>query len=677
VIEDQHATTLRDVLRNVPGISFQAGEGGVPAGDQMSIRGNPARTDIFIDGVRDVGGYTRDSFNVEQVEVFKGPNSAYSGRGSTGGSVNLISKTPKLNPFYDAGFSYGSHDYYRGTIDVNQPLGQFGLETGALRLNALFHDQDFSGRDYVHDNRWALNPTFALGLGANTRAILSYLHLQEDNTPSYGHPFVNNSINAFGGAAAVGKIAPIPFHRFFGLIDRDYEKIANDIAGLRLEHDFTPELRLINQTRYGRTDRDSIITAPRFVLDPATDPEFGPNDAASGNAVVGSDGTTNIGLNHQVQSRDQVTEIISNQTDFRVDSESDRFKNSLVTSLEVSHEREENYLRATPGFPFPAQTSDPTNPDPSSPFHPVVRTGARNLAEANAGGISVFDTLTIHEKWIVSAGIRGDVFSVDYEQRDANGSVTVLDRTDVEPTWRGGLVYKPLPNGSIFFGYGTSFNPSAEGLTLSTNGANNVNLPPERAASYELGTKWDLFENRLSVSAALFRSDKTDVRHRDPTTDEFTGSGDHRVQGVEFGISGQITRNWNVYGGYTFTHSEITRSRAVVAYDGRDYLEEGNRIQHTPEQTASISTTYELPYRITIGTSFFFVDQRFSNNIETQGVPGYWLQDALLSWRANDHIDFRVNVSNLWDEKYIDRVGGGHAIPGVGRTVIGTVALKF
>jgi catecholate siderophore receptor len=165
VIDAQGATTLRDVLRNVSGITFQAGEGGVPAGDQMTIRGFSARTDMFVDGVRDFGGYSRDPFNMEQVEVAKGPSSAISGRGSTGGAINQVSKTANLGTSRGATVSLGNADTRRTTVDLNEPLRNVGLESGAVRLNAMWTEGGVPGRDVVHNERWGLAPSMSLGLG--------------------------------------------------------------------------------------------------------------------------------------------------------------------------------------------------------------------------------------------------------------------------------------------------------------------------------------------------------------------------------------------------------------------------------------------------------------------------------------------------------------------------------
>ena len=191
IIEQQAATTLNDVLRNVTGISMAAGEGGGgPGGDNLTLRGFGARNDIFVDGIRDSASYTRDTFNVEQVEVVKGPASAQTGRGSTGGYINLFSKQPKLETFANGTVGVGQPDYIRGTVDVNLGGETLGLGGGtALRGNAMYHNADTPGRDHVKTERFGIAPSIAVGLGTSTRAILSYYRLQADNLPDYGIPF--------------------------------------------------------------------------------------------------------------------------------------------------------------------------------------------------------------------------------------------------------------------------------------------------------------------------------------------------------------------------------------------------------------------------------------------------------------------------------------------------------
>ena len=238
VIEEQGATTLRDVLRNVPGLTLTAGEGGTPAGDNLTLRGFSARNDVFIDGVRDLSPQARDPFNLEQVEVVKGPSSAYSGRGSTGGTINLVSKSPNVAPLYGFTLNLGTDRTKRVTADVNVPLERVGLgKRTALRLNFLAHESGVAGRDVVENQRWGIAPSLAFGLGTKNRLTLSYFKLKQDNISDYGIPWVpvtNNVLVEFRDEPA-----PVPRDTFYGLKNRDFEKLNSDLATVKFERDFS------------------------------------------------------------------------------------------------------------------------------------------------------------------------------------------------------------------------------------------------------------------------------------------------------------------------------------------------------------------------------------------------------------------------------------------------------
>ena len=314
VIEAQGATTLRDVLRNVPGLTMTAGEGGAPAGDNLTLRGFSARNDIFVDGVRDLGPQSRDPFNLEQVEVVKGPGSAYTGRGSAGGTINLTSKTPGLTPSYGGTLNLGNARMKRATADINAPLAKLGLgERTAFRLNLLAHDAGVAGRDVVEDERWGVAPSLAFSLGGRTRLTLSYFHLQQDNVSDYGIPWVPATNNAL--AEFRDRPAPVPRDTFYGFKDRDHEKLRSDLATFRLEHDFDDNLRLTNQLRYGRSTRDSMATPPRF---------------ADVNSTV---------INREMRSWLTEDDIWDNQTDMRASFETGAVRHTLVTGLALTRER--------------------------------------------------------------------------------------------------------------------------------------------------------------------------------------------------------------------------------------------------------------------------------------------------------------------------------------------------
>ena len=229
VIEQQSASTLRDVLRNVSGISMAAGEGGGgPAGDNLTLRGFGARNDIFVDGIRDFASYTRDTFNIEQVEVVKGPSSAQTGRGSTGGYINMFSKQPEANSFVGGTLALGAPSFIRATSDLNLGGNDIGVPSAAIRVNTLFHKADTPGRDHVETKRIGFAPSASLGLGSNTRAILYYMYLRQNNVPDYGIPFVpaaNNELVEYRD-----RPAPVDYDNYYGLLDRDREKLRTNIV---------------------------------------------------------------------------------------------------------------------------------------------------------------------------------------------------------------------------------------------------------------------------------------------------------------------------------------------------------------------------------------------------------------------------------------------------------------
>ena len=639
-IREQNATSLRDVLRNVPGLTIQAGEGGVPSGDNLSIRGFSARTDFFIDGVRDFGGYARDPYNVEQVEVAKGPASAFTGRGSTGGSINLVTKKPQAAaPYRSATLGAGTEAFKRGTVDVNQPLGN----RAAFRLNGMWTDADTPGRTAVENRRWGLTPSLALGLGAPTRVLLTHSHLAQDNMPDYGIPWVG--INTGPLAAHGGMRPPVDQDNFYGLVGRDFENTRTDVATALVEHDVTPSLTLRNHLRYGRTYRDSVITAPRF-------------------ANINSP-TEYTRITRNLQSRDMTDTIVSNQASLSARLGAGGVSHTVVAGVELAREGSENFLRTGPSAPV----ADLFAPDPHEPYPgTVTRTGAVNDGEARSAAAYLFDTIAVSDRLDLLAGLRFDHFDVDYTARDASGEVTRFAREDDLVSWRTAAVFKPNPRGSVYVGAATSFNPSAEGLSLSTA---TVNLAPEETRTVEVGTKWDFAQGRLALTAALVRTDKTNARTPgvnagDPPT---VLSGRQRVDGLELGAAGTLARRLSVLAGYAHMASEVEASNTAD--------EIGNALAQVPENTFNLWVTLNAPSRLTLGGGVQYMDTVFRNALNTLQAPSYWLVNASAAYEVNTHLTLRLNATNLADVDYVDRVGGGHYIPGPGRHVALTADLRF
>lgn len=646
LMEDQNVTTLRDALRNVPGISMQAGEGGTPAGDQLTIRGFSSRTDLYIDNVRDVGGYFRDTFNYEQVEVAKGPSSSYTGRGSTGASINLASKTPKLDAFYKASNGWGTDQYKRTTVDINQPIPQLsdiGLDGVAFRLNGMMHHNDTPGRKVADNERWGFAPSLAIGLDTPTRVTASYFYMYQDNRPDYGIPWVPNTNTALPEHHDYP--APVDFSNYYGLSERDYEEVKVNLVTVKVEHDFNENLTVRDQIRYGRVSRDSLITAPRFLSNNST-------------AIRRSD----------EKSRDQVDTILANQLDLISKFETFGKEHDLVTGIELVREVETNHERMPTGPD--SQPTDLFSPNPSDRYtENYMRTGNKATTKINSLALYGFDTLHIHEKVDLNGGLRWDYSTVSFGPNTGD----YLERADSVLTWNAGIVYRPIDIASLYFGYGTSFNPAGEGLTLSTNATNNAffQSDPEKARTFELGTKWDLFDRRLAVNAAVFHTLKSNARTEDPNNpnDFVVLEGEQRVRGFELGASGNITEDWALYAAYTVLGSKILETREEAEF----HHELGN----TPEHSFNIWSTYRLPFNFEVGAGLQYVDKRFNNTNNTRKAPAYILFDAMVAYHVTDHIEVKLNMNNLTDQEYIDQVGGGHFIPGAGRSMILTTSVDF
>ncbi len=645
VIKEQGATTMREILRNVPGVSMQAGEGGFPTGDSLSIRGFSARTDFFVDGIRDIGGYNRDPFNMEQVEVAKGPSSSQNGRGTTGGSINLVSKTPKLDRFYSGELGIGTDQYKRFTLDLNQPIN-IGIPGTALRVNALWTDLEVPRRDGVEQNRWGIAPSLAFGLGTDTRLTLSYFHFEENSVPDYGIPYAPSPGTTPLYSDFQGYENHVPrntrYSAWYGFNKRDYYSTDTDIITVEFEHDFSDAFSLRNIFRYGRSNVDFIVTAPRFATP-----------------------TINDNVSRGPKFRDQTDTIIADKFDLMAKFDTFNIGHSVNFGIDFAHEESKWNNRTTSGTPPVTEFNSP-NPE-DDPIYKIVPNGY-NAGKTTSAGLYFAETMKLHEKFEINGGVRWDHSNTDYMTHSGAGVTSYYDRYDSTISWRVGAVFKPLPNGSIYFGFGNAFNPSGETHTLS---ASTVDVDPEQTQTYELGTKWDLFQNRLSVNASIFRIEKTNARTPDPIDNTVTVlDGLQRVNGFEISLIGNVTDKWQILTGYTYLDSEVVESNNPA--------EVGYRLANTPQQTFTLWTTYQLPWNITVGGGAQYMGTRYSaTNANARVAPEYWLFDAMASYKINDYTTFRVNVYNLTNEEYVDRSSGGHFIPGAGRSATFTLAFAF
>jgi catecholate siderophore receptor len=620
LIQEQAGTTLRDALRNVPGITATAGEGGGNQGDVFTIRGFNARNDTFIDGVRDSGSYFRDSFNFESVEVLKGPSSTFFGRGSTGGIINQVSKTPRLETTnYSGILSGGSGQFLRGTMDLNQPLVQV-LPNAALRLNLMAHRDNVVERDVVEVRRFGFAPSVAFGLGTPTQLTFSYLLQHENNIPDYGFPYVNG--------------APLKTDRsnFYGLT-RDNEETMVNIGTTRLEHRFNDMFSLRSALRYSSVDRESAVTNPTAVL---------PNT-----------------LNRSRPERDTKETILDNQTDLTAKFDTFGFGHTATTGIELSRETFDVRRFASIG-----PNTTVINPDHHQT--PAAKALAQNSDTTSQGfGIYAADQIRLHEYFDIVGGVRWDYFGSDVDDKFLNDKRHQLDKMW---SYRGGLVFHPTVAQSYYFSYGTSFNPSAEGVGLSvaTNGT-----PPEKNQIFEVGAKIAFFDGALNLQSALFRIDKTNARTPNPIDPTLPNviTGKQRSQGFEIGLVGRLLPGLNVFSGYTFLDTEILKDnvQAVV----------GNEIPNVPRHSANLWMTYDFLEKWQIGGGPSYVGSRYSNNANVNRIPGFVRWDSTIAYQLTRNFQLRINGINLTNQLYFDSIGGSKAVPAAGRTFIASLSLNF
>jgi len=647
-LDDRGVTNLNDALRTVPGITLGAGETSYQ-GNNASLRGFTTRNDVFLDGMRDYGYYNRDPFNYDSVEVLKGPNSTLFGRGSTGGVIHQVSKAPTLRDQYAATAQFGTDDTKRFTVDSGGAIKPLGDGVG-YRFNAVYHEGGVAERDAVGTQRWGVAPSLAFGLGTPTRLTASYLHLQENSRPDYGIPWL------------AGRPADVKRSNFYGF-DSDFLNTDADVGTLKLEHDFNENLSLHSQARYSRSTREFRYSE---AIIPAGTPASTPPE--------------NITVNRNEFQGFSTDRFAQAQTDLTAHFATGSIHHALVTGVEVGQEIPNPTYITNTGIP----TTNLANPERHQAFS-AAQNYTRLVAKTRANGLAayVLDTIKLNAQWQVIGGIRWDRFEANYHSTGYNpngttAAVTEVKNADEGPSYRAALVYKPIEQGTIYFGYGDSFNPSAEGIeSLISAGRSvaqaNLNLDAEKSRTYEVGTKWDLLGGRLLLTSALFRTEKTNARVPDPTATGFnTLGGDQRVDGFEFEASGRLTSFWKLRAGYTWLDSETIKSSARGPLVGAQLL-------NTPRNNVTAFTEFELPAGFEVGIGVLYVSSRLGQNTAASYLtaPGYVTVDGLIKYRVQRNLELQLNLANIGNEKYFDQLHPVHVIPGAGRTALFTVNWQY
>jgi catecholate siderophore receptor len=641
LMQDQGVATLSEAMRNSPGITFTLGENGnTTTGDSVFMRGFDTSGSIFLDGIRDLGTISRDVFNIEQVEIVKGPSGSDNGRGAPTGYINLASKTPTLEDLTAGSLTGGTDNRLRVTSDLNHAF-DIGLPGTAVRLNMMYDKGDKIGRAVAENKRWGVAPTFALGLGTSTRAYFNFLHIKQDNIPDGG-------ISAIGypGYSLAG--APVDTSNFYGSAN-DYDNVKLDMFTARLEHDLTSNATLRNTSRYGRTTEQYVLTGVNAITQtPLTNP-------AAWTAA------------RSRQGKDQVNEILTNQTNLNTAFSTGSIGHSISTGVEFIYERQRNLAFATVGTTSPANLYNPSTADS---FAAVVPSGASTDGDTTTVAGYLFDTLQFTPKWSLNLGVRFERYKTEFTSVPATTATpqtaTVLSKADNLVTGKAGLVFKPLENGSIYLAYASSQQPpGGSNFTLNATATNiaNPNLDPQEAENIELGTKWELFDNLLVVTAAAFDTrNKNDQASVDPVTGEIDQYGEKRVRGIELGAAGMITPTWQVSVGLATLDTEVSEANLSQP------AQQGAQLNFSPKFSFTSWTSYKLPFGLTIaGGARYVASQTTAISNGTAAVtnlpqiPSYWVIDAMAGYEINEKFGLQLNVTNATDELYLAAVNNGRS----------------
>lgn len=739
VIKDTGSATLVEALRTVPGITFGAAEGGNPIGDRPFIRGFDSQGSTYLDGVRDIGAQNREIFAVEQIQVVRGSDSTLGGRGSAGGSLNIVSKLPQEDSFFAGSGSYGTDDYKRVTGDVNVRLS----DKVAFRLNAMWHDQDVAGRDAIYQKRWGVAPSVTIGMDGPTKLTLAYYHLDTDELPDSGIPFLyacsTTLCNAPAGnvittpalgdiTTASGVTGHVGRDTFYGLKSRDFRDSKTDQATIRAEHDFgTVTLR--HTARFSHSSQAYSFLLP----DDSTGNVFGnpANLALQPGGQVWRRANTRFGY----------TDSFINQTDLYGTFETGSIKHSFAIGAELSSEKAERgaFVLATGSTISPRCSAlaiaryyctSLFNPNPNDPWinysndtatgvpTPITRAApsARTQNEANTKAVYAFDSITLTEQLILNLGARYDRFRTTSTLPLAGGTRPVVRRVDNIFNWQAGLIFKPTPNTSLYASYATAATPpnSLIGEGQEQNALNAVQaasdaLRVEKTKSFEIGAKADLFGGGLSLTGALFQTKTKNARvTSDANTVAFIG--ERRIRGVELGFNGNITDEWSVFGGYTYLDAKIVdggftalTAAAVGSQAAKTVLVQsvntGKQFPQTAKHSFTLWTNYKVTDALSIGGGAFYSSRVYGGYADNRkavqdaagvvtvvpatttlarAVPSYWRFDARIGYKVSEAIDLSVNVQNLTNKTYFNQVYSSHyASIAPGRSAFATLSFKY
>ncbi len=664
IIRQQQASTLEQILYNVPGITMATGEGnGGLNGDQFRMRGISAKGDIYVDGLRDFGAYKRDAFNTQSVDVIKGPTGEVFGVGNLGGLINQTSKKAHLGTVTNVDQNVASGTAYRTTVDSNIQIDR----TTALRINGMYQGGHMADRDNIKDERYGAAFDLGMGLGTNTVWHLGYSYLHRNSTPDYGQSMAPGADGIYRPLLEYGVPGFDRSTSYARSLDRD--KTNTHMMTSNFSWDVGNGITVSNDTRVSIYDRDFASTVPGGVT------FAGLQSLLRGQNIAMTYGAGG-GLAF-MQNGFGVQNVLSAKSDFVLGG----FRHRTVAGLDLSYQKDERNLGTWVG-----RVNNQTVVNPNPEMTPgAYLTYPGNLRNANSSnvGLIVSDRMWLTDQFSVQAGVRWDHFSSTFSTTNTAIGGTA-DAEKFSP--QASLIWEPTKDYMVYTSFARSYRPVGTDIAVAVGGNQSevpgpVGAEPERADSYELGTKLNFLGGRLGLTGAIFQIEKSNSYTVDPDTGEvvvgFSDNGEGvRIRGVEIGTTGKLTPYWNLMLGYSYLDGRVTYSSTAANI--------GNAATGVPHHNFTLWTTYDIvpsvvmwPGVVTVGGGVQYASSFWTNSANTGMIPETFSLDGMIGYKQ-DNFRVSLNLYNLTDHRnYQSYQTTGRAVPRSGRTFLVNVGTTF
>lgn len=671
LLQEQGATSLVEALRNTPGITLQLGENGnTSAGDAFQMRGFSTQTSTYVDGIRDVGAISRDVFNLDQIEVVKGPSGSEAGRGSASGYINLVSKLPTLKNNHSVSATYNTAEHARLSADINQAIN----DNTAVRLNIMGQEGGIEGRDYIENNSYAIAPAIAFGLDTDTRFYLYSQHIRQRNIPDGGIPTIG--MQGFWNADSDLAQAPkVDRENYYGHKD-DHEDVDANMLTAKIETDLAENLKFTNISRFGKTEMNRVLT--------------GINALNRNN----SNNPANWTVSRSRQGVDQENKILANQSTLNWNIQTGVIEHAVVAGVELIQEQQYSKTQSAqiPGQKAPSPVASLYHPHREDSVPNVAANGGFSKGQTDTAAVYLFDTLKFGERFQINTGLRADYYKTNFNGLSVSTNADTLDVTytpadlrahDTLISWKLGGLFKPTAKSSVYASYAKSLTPpGSANFSLSAEGINSAAAKPQETHHYEVGTKWDLLNDQLALTAAAYYTENENQFTQDAITRESIQEGKTNVKGVELGAVGQISDAWNISAGIAHMKTEQEDQLSVNATTGA--ITKTNHVRWSPEWTASLWSTYTFK-GLKVGVGARYVDEQKRVITDSTAltnmpsIPSYVVFDALVGYSFNKNASVNLNIYNIADKDYISTLnnGGGRVVMGQPRSTALTLNYNF